>query len=389
MFDNGRSGSRWIRRGRYEAPRKASATSVRALLSVFALSVVALGEAGTGVAVASEPRPFGDVRVLATVPTPPGFPEGIAVHGNRVYVAGPATFGTTGKPPSKVVAFNTKSGEQVGVWDAQGENLLAEHANSSIAFDGSGRLYVLNTQLGIYRLYPGSGKQEQYSKPFPDLPPCILSLPGVHCSPTLIDTPPLPNDIVFDAMGNAYVTDSMQATIWRVPAGGGVPKVWFQDVRLASEYIGVNGVRLDPSRTKLYLTVTTDLLGQSFVYTLPLVANPKASDLRAFHQYGPGELPDGIAFGSSGLLYVAIATPGASGVSALAPSGEEKFRLGNPVLSPVFPYDSPANIAFTGDGSILLTNHAFVTGVLNAEQFTILDVYVDDKASPLELPLLP
>ena len=368
---------------------RSTAATHRTLAAALAFGALVTGLGGPGTATAAQPRPFGDAKVLATVPTPPGFPEGIAVHGNRVYVAGPATFGTTGKPPSRVVAFDIKSGEQVGAWDAKGENLLAEHANSSIAFDGQGRLYVLNTQLGIYRLSPANGTQEAYASPFPDLPPCFTSPTGVVCAPTPVDTPPLPNDIVFDGAGNAYVSDSMQATIWRVAPGGGVPQVWFQDARLASEYIGVNGLRLDPARSKVYLTVTTDLLGRSFVYTLPLVPNPQSSDLEVFHQYGPGQLPDGIAFGKSGLLYVAMATPGASGVSALAPNGEEKFRLGNPLLSPVFPYDSPANIAFRGDGSMLLTNHAFVTGVLNSSQFTVLDVFVDDKASPLEMPLLP
>jgi hypothetical protein len=74
------------------------------------------------------------------VPTPPGFPEGIAVQDNRVYVAGPATFGTTGKPASRVVAFSTLTGAQVASYATKDENPLEEHANSSIAFDGSGRL---------------------------------------------------------------------------------------------------------------------------------------------------------------------------------------------------------------------------------------------------------
>lgn len=138
-----------------------------------------------------------------------------------------------------------------------------------------------------------------------------------------------------------------------------------------------------------FLTVTTDLLGRSFVYTLPLVDTPAAADLTVFHQYGFGELPDGIAFGASGLLYVAMATPTASGVSILSPNGAEQVRLANPAGSPVLPYDSPANIAFNNAGSILLSNHAFVTGVLNPEAFNVLDVFVDDTASPLEKPLLP
>ncbi len=185
------------------------------------------------------------------------------------------------------------------------------------------------------------------------------------------------------------VADSTQATIWRVPAGGGAPQIWFQDSRLASGSFGVNGIRLDPSGTKVFVTVTVDLIGQSFVYTLPLVDQPQAADLAVFHQYGPGDLPDGLAFGQSGALYVAIATPGNSGVSVLTPNGEQKVRLANPQGSPVKPYDSPANIAFNGKGSILLTNHAFVTGITDPTAFNVLDVFVDDTASPLAMPHLP
>src|SRR5829696_4506287 len=121
---------------------------------------------------AKEVRPYGDVQVLATFPTPPGFPEGIAVKGNKVYVSGPARFGTAGQGPSKVVAFNRDTGALEATYDTQGEALAFEHANSCIAFDGNGKLYVLNTQLGMYRIDTGSGQQESYSTPFPDLPVC-------------------------------------------------------------------------------------------------------------------------------------------------------------------------------------------------------------------------
>ncbi len=237
--------------------------------------------------------------------------------------------------------------------------------------------------------------QETYATAFPDLKPCLPLVVGSPCSPTPTDAPALPNDIAFDDAGNAYITDSMQATIWRVPAGpvpagGKTPEVWFQHRDLASAYIGTNGIRLNPARTEAYITVTTDLLlERSFVYRLPLVPEPKSGDLKVFHQYSPDALPDGIAFGKSGLLYVAIATPGSSGVSILDESGTEVARLSNPPLSPFAPYDSPANIAFNGHGSILLTNHAFVTGVLDAGRFSVVDVFVNDKESPLAKPHLP
>jgi len=351
-----------------------------ALAIAIVWSLAAAGAAG------AEVRPFGDARVLAQVPTPPGFPEGIAVSGNLVWVAGPAAFGTAGGPASKVLVYHAGTGTLVRSLDIEGEDLSQEHANSSLALDRQMRAYVLNTQLGIVRISL-NGKQERYSTPFPDLKPCGQVGPGTPCSPTPVDAPPLPNDIVFDSKGNAYVTDSTQATIWRVPAGGGVPQIWFQDSRLASPSFGPNGIRIDPAGTKVYFTVTVDLEGRSYVYTLPLVAAPSAADLKVFHEYTGGDLPDGIAFGRSGLLYVAIATPFASGVSILSPDGTEVARLSNSA-NPIFPYDSPANIAFDGKGSILLTNHAFVTGVTNPEQFTILDVYVADTGLPLHRPLI-
>lgn len=354
----------------------------RALLAIVLASTLA----GIGEAEAGPPRPFGDARVLAKVPTPPGFPEGIASSNNLVWVSGPAAFGTAGQGPSRVLLYHAGTGTLLKSWATQGEDLSQEHANSSLALDRLLRAYVLNTQLGIYRVSL-AGKQEPYSAPFPDLPACFAVPAGTPCSPTPFDAPSLPNDIAFDKSGNAYVTDSFQATIWRVPRGGGQPQIWFQDIRLASTSFGTNGIRLDPNRTKVYFTVTADLDNRAFVYTLPLVAAPTAASLQVFHEYTNGDLPDGIAFGKSGRLYVAIATPFASGVSILGPGGAEEVRLANEG-NPIFPYDSPANIAFDGKGSILVTNHAFATGGTNPEQFTILDVFADDKGSPLAMPPL-
>ena len=133
--------------------------------------------------------------------------------------------------------------------------------------------------------------------------------------------------------------------------------------------------------------MTTDLQGGGYVYTLPLTAQPQAADLAVFHQFAPGDFPDGIAFGKSGKLYVAMATPFASGIAILGADGAESDRLTNSPLSPIFPYDSPANIAFDGRGSLLATNHAFATGI--PANFTVLDVYVGDKGSPLSKPDLP
>ena len=357
------------------------------IASAIILSAATAATLLPSLASAKQPRPYGDAQVLATFPTPPGFPEGIAVKGNKVYVSGPARFGTAGTGPSAVVAFNRDTGALEATYETQGEYLAAEHANSCIAFDGSGRLYVLNLQLGVYRLDTGSGRQEAYSTPFPDLPACDGN--NAPCSPTAFDAPALPNDIAFDEDGSAYVTDSLQATIWRVPAGGGAPQIWYQDARFATAPggVGTNGIRLSPDRSKAFVTVSVDQTGQGFLYTVPLVAQPAAGSAAVFKAFAPTDLADGIAFGKSGNLYVANAMPGLSGVIILGPDGAEVGRLTNAAPGDIAPYDSPANIAFDGHGSILLSNHAFATMI--PSHFNVLDVYVGDKGSPLSKPDLP
>lgn len=322
---------------------------------------------------------FGDVSVLAPVAAP-FYPEGIAVNGNKVYIAGPATL-YEGSEPSYVRAYDLKTGMLVRQYDIQGELIGVPgvpHANSCIAFDGQGRLYVVNIQLGIVRLDLGSGHQEIYAAPLPVQGP--YNQRG-----------PLPNDIAFDNAGNLYETDSFQATIWRIPPGGGQPQVWFQDPRLATPF-GPNGIRINRSGTKLFFSVTAESVGPmgqflgGKIYTLPLVRDPRSRDLKVFHQY-EGDAPDGLAFGRNGDLYVMLAAPFNSGISILHPGGPEKARLSNAAPGLTQPYDSPANVAFDSNGSLLVTNHASLAGF--PEHAAILSLFVGDTGLPLERPNLP
>ena len=112
---------------------------------------------------------FGEAKVLAQVPQP-GFPEGIVRNGLLTYVTGPATFGTAGNgTPSKIWIYLTYTGTLLATVDMIGEDLTQEHANSCAAIDGFGRLYVLNTQLGVVRYSPF---QQTWGAPIPNLPPC-------------------------------------------------------------------------------------------------------------------------------------------------------------------------------------------------------------------------
>lgn len=369
-------------------PARAKQTVITWML--HAASIMTLALAGQA-AWAAEPD-IGEVKVLAQIPRP-GYPEGVVRRGLLTFVTGPATFGTAGNGlPSQIWVYNTLNGNLVYTKEVVGEDLLQEHANSCAAIDAFGRLYVLNLQLGIIRFDPLLLSQQQYSKPFPDLKPCITVQSGTPCSPLPVDTPPLPNDIAFDLLGNAYVTDSLQATIWRVPAGGGAPQIWFQDLRLAPSAapgsIGANGIRINPQHNKVFVAVSIDSTNRGHIYTLPLVDQPSSGSLSLFHTFAPGEIPDGIAFGASGVLYVANATPFSSGIIGLRGNGAEVFRFTNPANTPINPYDSPANIAFNGLGSLLVTNHAFATGGANPEQFQLLQVYVRDQEAGLFKPFI-
>lgn len=335
---------------------------------------------------------FGDIETFASVPATPGFPEGISVDGNRVYVSGPATAGTANTGPSKVFVYDRKTGALDTEVVVSGENLAFEHALSCNAVDADGRLYVLTAQLfappfaqlGMLRFTKQDQTyiQDAYSDPFPNLSTCVFGLLPVSCA--------LPNDIAFADDGTAYVTDSFQAAIWRVPPGGGAPEVWVQSALLAGGGpfpIGANGIRLDPEREHVYVSVTFSAAnpGIGAIYRLPLADEPDETEIELFHTYTQGEAPDGFAFGASGDLYVTLAA--ANEISVLAPDGTETARIAS-TPSDAIPLDAPANIAFDNSSkSLLVTNHASI--IPNPAHFAVLKVFVADTADPLAEPILP
>jgi len=313
-------------------------------------------------------RPVGNTRVLANVAATSPFPEGVAVKGNKAYVSGPATFPTAGTPASKIGIYDIRNGNLVREVTIQGQDTTQEHALSNVAFDDAGRLYVIETQQGVLRLDLETGEQEHYALP---LWPIV---PGSF---------PLPNELVFDDAGWLYITDSFQGTIWRIPPTGTMPRtpqVWFQAPELLTGpfLFGPNGARLSPSRTELWFVHSES----GILYALKLVEQPQPSDLRVVYQFAPGSVPDGMAFGKSGRLYVALVVP--SQVAVLDFSGEsvDETRLGGGA-----PWEAPASIAFTHEGSVLVTNHAIFTGL--PEKFLLLDLFVGEQGLPLAKPVVP
>jgi sugar lactone lactonase YvrE len=360
--------------------------TARLLVIVLALIAPGIGYA--------EDRAIGDSRVVAKLPAAPGYPEGIVIDGNTVTVTTQARFASSIVPPlglPEIQSFDRTTGaltKRVAIADA---DPTMDHGLSGLAYDGAGRLYVLDTQWGVLRLDlnsapavvdPASDPSVIYATAFPNLPPCTPLTP-TPCAPTVADTPSLPNDIAFAPNGDAYVTDSLQATLWRIPNGGGAPQILFQDARIGGGF-GPNGLRLDPARAHLVFAVTADALARGVIYRLPL-ANPSAEHLQIVHEYLLAEAPDNLAFGASGRLYVALA--GTNQIGVLAADGTEVARYSGPAKGDhgAVLYDMPSGVALDpATRTLLANNHSEVLGL--PQHFVVFDVYVDDVPDPLETP---
>jgi hypothetical protein len=114
--------------------------------------------------------------------------------------------------------------------------------------------------------------------------------------------------------------------------------------------------------------------------------------VQALHSY-PIELPDGLAFGRSGLLYVTLAGTNPGQVSVLASSGAEQARYSGPAARDgggTVPWDAPASVAVDPvTSSLLVVNHALVTGFADPSRFVVFDVFVDDRPVALKRPVVP
>ncbi len=368
-------------------------------LSVCASLSLAMAITGS----ASAKPTFGKGSVLAPIPAQAnycagqvgcngGSPEGIAVDGNRVYSAGAATFGTAGKGPSVVTVLKRSNGDLLAEIPIEGENTAFEHALSGITVDKGGDVYALSSQLGVVRIERCGNNyyQSSYSPPLPDLPVCTPMGPS-PCSPTFVDFPPLSNEMTFDDDGNLYITDSLQATIFRVPKGGDDIEVWFQSPLLAGNLsgplpLGVNGIKVSPDRDYIYVTESLDPTDFTVghVYRIPLVDSPAENDMELVASFGGFAVPASLVFGKSGTLYVSLA--GSNQIAVLDEDGDEITRIQNPTGSAI-PLDGPATMAFDDSKkSLLVSNNAAFGSPAN---FAILSIYVGEKGDRLPAPKIP
>jgi len=322
---------------------------------------------------------------IAQVPTE-DHPESVAVLGPWAYVAtttGVEGFEAGDGRASRIYAFNRFSGHLADTLIVSGEDPNRFRGIAGQAFDGMGRLYACDLQGRVLRFNVLSKVQETYAT-IPDLPTCSSVGSGVPCSPTAIDEHPLPNDLAFDNDGNLYVTDSAQATIFRIPPNGSA-EIWYQDAVFDSPAgFGPNGIRVSPDGETIFMGVSIDDNSQAVVYTLPRIDNPVATDLETFFTYDVTFEPlsglDGIAFGTSGKIYVTLF--GIDEISVLNSDGTEDRRIASPL------FDEPAVLAFDGkSGSVFVPQHAFFNTAPQPRD--IAKVCLNDTGVPLITPLIP
>lgn len=337
----------------------------------------------------------GDTRLFARVGEP-GRPEGIALDGDRLYISSASDVRADGV----LFVYNASTGNlshELSLPGPPQQRGVAPGA-TGLALDAAGRLYV--AELGgarIVRLDPAAPDGAETYAEIPNLPPCSEAPLG-PCAPTAGPRVPLPNYPAFGPDGALYVSDSFQHTLFRIPAGGGQAEVWYQEPRFQG--FGMNGIALSPDDSHLYIAQSTLVLVEApngmaaaapagAIWRLPFREGNTPADLESVHVY-PGGIPDGIAFGASGRLYVTIidAQGRGHGISVLDANGSEEvfFPAGDQNSGLEVPFDGPASLTFHDERrSILVTNQAAGT----PDHWAILESFVNDVGLPLHRPDVP
>jgi sugar lactone lactonase YvrE len=274
-------------------------------------------------------------------------------------------------------------------WTVPGQHLDQEHGVQVASSDARGRLVLLEKSTSrVLLLNPRTGRFTRYAT-LPDLPTCASG--GRPCSPNVEDKPAIPNYAAWRPDGSLLVSDYGQAVIWRVPPGGGKPRIWFASAKLDGDEFGTAGLVLAPSHRSLLITQqsSSGSTGQDptsgKLYRLPIRRNGHPGHLALIWESRPGDLPDGFGVARSGRIYIADA--GLSNqIVVVGRRGQELTRFPKtPVTgenSSSVPFDTPSSATFFGD-RILVANQSYFG---NSAHHGLLDVEVGEPGAPVFIP---
>jgi len=337
-----------------------------------------------GTAVSAE-RPRWDTRVFASVGSP-GFPAYVYQHPNGRVYAGTYTNLTGDSLRSRVFEWSA-SGTLLRSWTVPWQDLSADRGVQVAISDARGRLVLLEKSTSsVLTLNVATGRFKRQAR-LPDLPLC--SSGGSPCSPNLSDKPAIPNYATWGPGGALFVSDYGQAVIWRIPAGGGTPRVWFRSTALDGTEFGTTGLVYQPGRRSFLIgqQSTTDptigpLAGK--LYRLPVRDDGRPGRPSTLWRSGPGDMPDGFGVARSGRIFVA--NLGTNQLVVLSPLGAELGRYPEvPLLgdngSPV-PFDGPSNATFLGTRVLVANQSPFG----DRSHQVILDVEVGEPGAAAYIP---
>jgi len=333
---------------------------------------------------AAAQQPYG-VSLFTRVPDP-GQPEGIAVADDGTVYVGTNNAGDgerMPRQPSKIFAYGPNGAVKrdfvVNGQDTS-NNLYGVYG---LITDHGGNVYFADrVPPRIVKLDPKTGVQTEFAR-FPDLKPCGQSPAGTPCSRTTGDQAPFPNGLAWGPANSLYVTDGLQAAIWRILPGGGEPTLVRSDPLLEAPVAGPNGIFVDPDGKTMTFAQSnfppgpTPETANGRIYRLPLSGE---GDLKLVWEGRPFDVPDGIALAKSGNIWVALAGPDQVGV--IDPSGREVVRVpGSPAENQAqeVPFDKPASVAFLGTKA-LVTNQSLFNR--DPDHWAVLAVEAGEPGTP-------
>lgn len=339
----------------------------RLILLVTAVLVVAFVPAATDAAT----RAKWDTRVFSRMPGT-SVAAYVFVHPNgRVYAA--SYDDAAGTARSRVFEWSP-TGTLLRSWSVPGQNLAVDHGVQVANADSRGRLVLLEkSTAAVLTLDVTTGRFKKQAT-LPDL--------------SQVKGKPIPNYASWGPGGALFLTDYGQSVIWRIPAAGGTPKVWFSSADLAGVGFGTTGIVFRPGSHDFLIAQQTGGPGNPTagkLYRLPVTSAGKPGALRVLWTSRATELPDGFGISRSGRIYVA--NVGLSNqLVMLSATGQELARFGTPLSggngSPI-PFDGPSNATFLGT-RVLVANQSPIAGTV--EHHAILDVEVGERGAPIFRP---
>jgi hypothetical protein len=327
--------------------------------------------AGSALAAAPSERARWDTRVLALIGKP-GFPaRAYVAPWGRIY-EGTYENPTGGSKPSLVREY-TRGGALLHTWTVPGQNLSGGQGVQVATSDARERLVLLDRDPArVLVLNPRRRTQRTrfrtYAR-FPDLPPCASGTTGPNCSPAMSDDPAVPNYAAWGRDGSLYVTDYLQAVIWRVPPGGGKPKVWLADPKLDGSEFGTTGIVLKPDHRTLLVMQQSSAGGADGnpttgkLYSVRIRRHHRAGTLQRVWESQPVDGPDGFWIARSGRIYAALA--GSNQIAVIGSDGRDIERFpafpGTGSNGSSVPFDTPSSVMFKGT-RLIIANQAFFGG---------------------------